>query len=115
MARQTITAVAITGKWPTDLTELTFTAANATDKEQVIHTGKEILIAFNSGASSRSVTITSVASARTGRTGDLTHSVGAGKFFMAGPLAPEGFTQTNGYLYMEAAHADVKWAVIQVP
>jgi hypothetical protein len=89
-------------------------AADATNKEEVVITGREILIAQNTGAGARTVTITSVAI--NGRTGDITsYSLGAGEFGVFGPFRREGWAQGTGKLYFEAEHAEVKWAVIRLP
>lgn len=120
MARQTLTA-----KTPVDLklgalsanaADFTLTAADATNKEEVVHTGREILIAFNSGAGARTVTVTSVAD-DLGRTLDVpnAYSIGAGEYAVFGPYPVKGWRQTNGKLYFEAEHAEVKWAVITIP
>lgn len=118
MPRQTITAVETTGPWPSVASNgggvaLTETAANATDKEQMRLTGREVLIARNSGAEARVVTITSVADPVTGRTGNITESVPAGEMYVLGPFSVQGFRQTDGMIYFEAAHADVKWSAIR--
>lgn len=118
MARQTLTAQApaaiLAGAPAADALDLTFTAADATNKEEVVLTGNEILIAWNSGVSARTITITTVADPALGRTGDISaYSLGAGEHAMIGPFPVAGFAQTNGKLYFEAAHADVKWAVIK--
>lgn len=119
MARQTLTPVAITGKWPTAPVALPMTAADSTNKEQVPCTGREIIIARNTNAAStaRTITITSVSNPADNRTGDITaYSIPAGTQVMIGPLAPEGWRQNaNGYTYIEASNAEVVWSVIQIP
>lgn len=116
MARQTLTAAVPTGPWPPLAAGVTLagTAANATDKEQTTCTGRELLIARNSGASSRVVTVTSKADQRTGRSGDVSFSVPAGEMRMIGPFDVDGFKQTDGNLYFEAAHAEIIWSVIRI-
>jgi hypothetical protein len=113
MARQTLTAKETTGPWPTTGVDITETAANATDKEQTLHTGRELLFARNAGATPRVVTVTSKADRRTGRTGDVTDTVPADATVMLGPFEVDGFRQSNGMLYFEAAHSDIKWSVVR--
>lgn len=115
MARQTLTAAQANGPWPVlaDAVTVTATAADATEKEQTLLTGRELLIARNSGASSRVCTITSVAHPVTKRTGDIVETIPAGEMRLFGPFDVDGFKQTNGYLYFEAAHADILWSVIR--
>lgn len=112
MARQTLTVTTAPGKYPTDGVVVTETAADATNKEQVKLTGRELLLARNTGAGARTVTITSVA--KDGRTGHITaDSIAAGAIHVFGPFALLGWAQTDGYLYFEAEHAEVKWSVIR--
>lgn len=114
MARVTCTPTDVTGKWPSALVTLTETAADATNLNQLVLTGREIVIARNSGASTRTVTVTSVASSIDNRSGDITtQNILAGALMMIGPLAPEGWKQTDGYLYLQASHAEVKFSVIR--
>lgn len=116
MPRQTIAPVHVSGKYPTALVALPLTAADATNFEQIALTGREILVIFNSDASDHTVTITSVADTTEGRTGDITtENVVAGTMKMIGPLAPEGWRQTDGYLYFQASDATIEYAVIQLP
>ena len=116
MARVTLTPVAVGGKWPTAPTALAMTAADAPNKEQVAITGREIIIARNTGVGARTITVTSVANPADNRTQHITaYSIGAGLQVMFGPLAPEGWRQTDGKLYIEAEHAEVLWSVIQIP
>lgn len=112
MARQTHTAAVGTGKYPTAPVALTWVAADATEKEQTVHTGTEIVFFYNSGGTPRSCTVTSVVDSRN-RSGDITFTLAAGAYKTVGPLGIEGFQQTNGKLYFEAAHADVLCAVLR--
>lgn len=115
MPRQNLTKTTLNRNgWPTAGTLVTFTAANPTDKEQFPLTGKEIVIARNSGASSRTITITSVA--YNGRTGNITaESIAAGAVRVFGPFDINGWRQTDGNLYLEANHAEVLFAVLTLP
>lgn len=114
MPRQTITAVAVTSKYPADKVTIAEVAADASNFEKMILTGREILIAHNTnaGSTARTVTITSVADAE-GRTGDITAtSIAAGAFAMFGPFALDGWKQSDGYLYFQASHAEIKYMAI---
>lgn len=116
MARQTISPVAVpNNKYPTALTALTFTVADPANKEQMALTEREILIIYNSGATSHTVTINSIADVINGRTGDLTAiTIAAGAFKIFPPAARNGWMQSNGYLNFEASDAEVKYAVLQI-
>lgn len=116
MARVTHTPTqALATDAQSDGVSLTFTAADATNKEQVALTGREIIIARNTGAGARTVTITSTAD-ELGRTDDITaDSIPAGEFHIYGPFGLEGWEQTDGNLYFEAEHAEVTFAIIRLP
>jgi hypothetical protein len=93
---------------------VTVTAADASNKNETPFTGTFFLYARNSGASTRSVTINSVADAVQNRTGDITENIAAGVTKTFGPFAAEGFRQSGGVLHFEAAHAEVLFSVLRV-
>lgn len=75
--------------------------------------GALVLIAQNSGASTRTVTITSKVDPYN-RTGDISaYSLGAGEIAVW-ILERQGFYQSDGYLYLEANHAEVKFAAFGI-
>lgn len=90
------------------------TAANATDKEQFRFNGQQTVICHNSGVTPRVVTITGVTD-RNGRIGDISFTAAAGGIYAVGPqvLRIELFRQSDGMCYLEAAHLDVHWGVIE--
>jgi len=91
------------------------TAADATNKEDVVCTGAEIVIAHNTGGSAYTVTVTSVADSR-GRTGNVsTYSLAADDYAVFGPFDTEGWIQADGKLYFEASNAAVKFGVVKLP
>lgn len=116
MPRVTLTPDNAPGAYPPAGVVVNFAAADASNLNQFILTGNELVIAFNSGATGRTVTITSVAD-RFGRTGTITtEAIAAGVYRMYGPFTnAEGWKQTDGFLYLEASHAEVKFAIIKLP
>lgn len=119
MARTTHTVVQCLGPYPNPLalaaaTQKTAVAADATNKEQVALTGKEMVIIRNSGATGRLITFTSTADDK-GRTGDLTDTLAAGATGIYGPFPVTGFQQTDGKLYFECAHAECLIVVARLP
>lgn len=95
---------------------LTWTAADTSNNNMADLTGKEIILAWNTHASSAyTVTVTSVAD-RNGRTGDITtYSLAAGEIALIGPVPTEGFQQTGtdkGKIYLAASNASVKFAIV---
>lgn len=120
MPRQTLTPQATPGNYPgtiaANAADITFVACDATNKEQFLTTGKELLLFRNDNAGAQTVTITSVADAKLNRTGDITtYSIGAGESAIFGPFLKEGWMQSDGYIYSEASHLDVKVAVLRIP
>lgn len=115
MARTPITKTLATGSYPTDGLALTLEAADTTDQNDFLMTGEELLIAYNSGGSAYTVTITSVANAK-GRTGTITaDSIAAAASHIYGPFKKmPGWAQTGNKLHFEANNVAVKFAVIKL-
>jgi hypothetical protein len=120
MPRQTLTKLTALGTFPAlpltaNSADLTMTAADATNKEQFVASGNDLIIAHNTGASTRTITVTSVADGQTKRTGDITtFSLGAGEYAAFGPFGKQGWMQADGKIYLEASHAEVKFGVVQL-
>jgi len=103
---------------PADSLDLAFVAADTTNDEMTDCTGKEVILAWNVGATPHTVTITSVPV--NGRSGDVTgYSVGAGEIAFFGPYPTAGFRRTGapdaGKIYFEADNAEVEFAVLKLP
>lgn len=115
MARTTLTKTTIEGPfgdYGAGEADLNLQAADITDKNQYKCSGNDIVIAYNSGISEYTVTITSAAD-RYGRTGDIaTYALAAGDVAIFGPFVTHGWMQPDGYVYLEATNADVKFAVV---
>lgn len=91
---------------------ITFTAATTTDQEAAFSSG-DYLIAWNSGASPRTVTVYSAPAPRSGRLNDITaEAIAAGAHRIYGPFDRAGWRQANGKLKFKASHADVQFAVV---
>lgn len=43
------------------------------------------------------------------------YSLGAGEYAAFGPFEREGWMQSDGYIYLEASHAEVKFGVLTLP
>ena len=79
-----------------------------------IASDRALLIARNSGASTRIVTIKSPTPDGFGRTiPDVTKSLLAGESW-AWMVPPTGFKQTDGQIYVDVAHAEVKLQLWQL-
>lgn len=72
------------------------------------------MLVWNSGAATHIVTLSSIADPY-GRTGDIVHTVAIGGYvtFFIVPLT--GFLQTDGYVYIEGNHAELKFAILRLP
>lgn len=115
MARVTHTAQNAPGKWPAAGGLVTFTAADVANKEEFAITGRELLLADNTGAGAHTITINSVADPYN-RAKDITaESIAAGTLRMFGPFDLVGWMQTDGNLYFEANDAEVEFAVVRLP
>ena len=113
--RQTLTKTTAPDKYASAGALCTFTEADTSNKEQFVSTGNELIMAWNTGGSERNVTITSVAD-EYGRTGNIAQAVAANSIYTFGPFPKHGWTQAGtNYIYLEADHTDVDFAVIKLP
>jgi len=118
MPRTSLTPKKALGRKTNDYTanaaDLTMTAADVTNKNQVTASGDDLIIAHNTGAATYTVTITSIADPY-GRTGDIaTYSLEAGDYAIFGAFSSDGWLQTDGKLYFEASNVAVKFGVLQI-
>lgn len=94
---------------------VTWEDADTTNDNETRLTGREIILARNTGSNPHSVTITSVSSPY-GRTGDITQAVAGGAMYVFGPFGQtEAWAQTDGTIYFEADDDEVEFAVIRLP
>ncbi len=108
MARTALTKSNGTSLNPTAAVTLTMTAGDASNGNQFTFTGRDVVILHNTGVSTRTYTITSVADPY-GRTGDITtQNITAGAYMAIGPFSVDGWRQTDGQFYITVTHADVK-------
>lgn len=120
MARVTIVKTIAKGQFGdyagANSADLTETAADVANKNQFQLRPRDLLIVHNTDAAPQTVTLTSVADEH-GRTKDVTaYSLGAGEIAVFGPFYnEEGWKQLDGYVYVEAAAATVKFGVIELP
>lgn len=115
MPRVSLTKTTSQFPHPTDGVAVTMTAADTANDHQFVLTGTEIVLAHNTGASPHTVTITSFAD-ELGRVGHITaDSIAAGAIHVYGPFhQSEGWRQSDGMLYLEADHAEIKFGIVIV-
>jgi hypothetical protein len=114
MARTTVVKTAVPAPFATDGVAVTWADADTVNDNRVQMTGREIVLARNTGAGAATVTINSVA--LNGRVGDITaDSIAAGAMHCYQLFPMDGWRQTDGYLYLEASSTDIEFAVLVVP
>lgn len=113
MARVTVTPTTLPAVSDADGTVITWTACVVADKEQFALTGNEVLLVYNSGASSHNITVSSIACSH-GRTQTTTKAMGAGTFLMFQRFPLEGWQQADGNLYFEGDSAELKYIVLRL-
>jgi len=107
MAETALPTTAGTSRNPTAAVTLTMTAADVANGQKFALTGRELLILHNSGASTRTYTVTSVADPY-GRLGHITtQNILAGAYMAIGPLDVQAWRQTDGQLYISVSNAEV--------
>ena len=117
MARTTITKTTASGSYPTAGVAVTWTDADATNKNTFTMGGNDLLLVRNAhAATAKTVTINSVADAMN-RTKDITaESLAAGVVKCFGPFKHlAGWAQSTGALNLEGEDSDIKFAVIALP
>ena len=114
--RTSLTPISAPGAYAAAPVELVFTAADDVDKNQFPLTGRELIVARNSGAvADHTITITSKAN-EYGRTRNITaFTISPGEYFMFGPVLTPGWLQADGQLYLEADDAEIEFAIIRLP
>lgn len=114
MARTALTPINVSGPYGS-ATTLTWTAADDVNKNSFAWTGKEILLVKNEDTSEQTVTVQGVACAH-GRTGTVSKAVSAGAFAVFPFFSnPEGWLQSDGKIYVDAASANVKFCILRLP
>jgi hypothetical protein len=113
MPRTALSIESAPGSTPLAANTLTMTAADVANGNQFAHTGRELLLVENVGASSHNVTLQSVAVA--GRQDPLhntSQAVPAGEKRLYGPFG-DGWRQSGDVVHVNADHAEIKFAVIR--
>lgn len=100
-----------------DGADFTLTASSA-GADTFVCNGRDIVILQNSGASSRTITITATADAQ-GRSVDITsYSLAAGEFAVLGvglTNLPGWKNTSTGAITITTSHAEVKVAILRLP
>lgn len=117
MARQVHEHQTGSGKYPVlaDLDGLTFLAADPVEFEVTEFSERMIIVARNVSADTEwDVTLTSVASSKTGRTGTLVKPLAFGEQLIIGPLGADGWRQSDGNFHFAGEDAEIEFAVVRL-
>lgn len=119
MGRTTLTRTTPLGPYPSlpvsaDGLDGVWTAADVSNKNQFVLDGPHLVQFWNSGASPYTVTLTSTVDPQN-RTGDVTaYSLAAGDIGEFKVDQYSGWRQTDGYMYLEANNAAVKFNITRL-
>lgn len=115
MPRTSLTKTVLAGSYPGTSVTPTFSAADVTNGNQFVATGKEMLLVRNVGATSRSITLNSASDAYA-READVTEAIAAGAYKVFGPFQLYGWAQESTLAFeINATHIDVEIAVLVLP
>lgn len=110
----TLTKTTAPGAYAAAGVAVTMTAADVGNGNRFVASGKDLIIARNSGAVARHVTITSQYD-EMNRLGTIANEeIAAGAIRIYGPLPTDGWA-TGGYILCSADHAEVLFGVITLP
>ena len=97
---------------------VTLAAADVANGNRFVASGRDLLIAYQSGTTLRNITINSVADPY-GRTGDITGDdlpADANSIRVYGPFPCLGWKQVGStYIHLEADNAEALFGVVQLP
>lgn len=95
--------------------DFVWTAADNTNGNSFVSTGRELVLVQNTDSSGHTVTVTSVPD-QTNRSGDITaYAVAAGVFDALPYFAGTGWRQSDGTIHLSANSALIKFAVLRLP
>ena len=120
MARTALTPQTLINSYPSipltaDSADYTYTAGDAVNGNSFPHTGKEIILARNVGASPATITIDSVDDPYN-RQGDISaYSIGASEFAAFPPFPVQGWRQSDGKMYIDVSSTDIELAILRLP
>lgn len=95
--------------------DLAWTAADVSNGNSFVMSGKEMIFVTNSDSVSHNVTISSAPDVL-GRTKDIgPYAVGAGKVSVFGPFNTHGWRQSDRSFYLAGDNAQIKFAIVRLP
>jgi len=119
MSKTPLTPKVLTGGYSGLLAALgadfTWAGSDAGSGNSFVCTGKEIILAWNSGSEERTITIDSVNDQFKRERDITTYAVGIGLYSVFGPFPVAGWIQTDGNIYVTTSHAELKLAIFKLP
>lgn len=113
MARTALPVTQAPGPYAGAGVVLEMAGADTVNKNQFRASGRDLVIAHNTGTVVHNVTITSEPDPY-GRVGHIGQPIQPGQILVFGPLALEGWMQPDGNVYLEADSAGVRFGVIRL-
>jgi hypothetical protein len=114
MPRTALTKTTAPGGYAAAGVAVTMTAADNANQNLFTAEGNDLVIAHNTGVSTRTVTITSTVDPF-GRLGTISaENILAGAIRVFGPFPLPGWVQTDGKVYLESNNAEVKFGIIKL-
>jgi hypothetical protein len=118
MPRTALTVQTAKGPYPVTVAandlDFTFAASDVANGNDYISSGREIILVQNINASPQTFTI-NTAPDQLNRTNNITaFSLGASEFAVFWPGNAFGFIQSDGKVWLNGAHIDIKWAIIRL-
>jgi hypothetical protein len=114
MARTRLTVVEAPKTHPGGSVTYAWEAADTTDQNDFLTTGREVLLIKSADAGSQDVVIASAPDAY-GRSQDLTVAVAAGEEEAVAFLQRDGWMQPDGSIHLDCSVATISYAVIRLP
>lgn len=109
----TLTKTTAPGRYASAGVAVTMTAADVANGNRFLASGNDLVIAQNTGAVPRAVTISSVVD-EMNRLGDITsEAIAAGAIRVYGPFPADGWAD-GGYILCSADNAEVKFGVVKL-
>lgn len=117
MAETALTRHKAPGSYDTDGLVVAADTGDDVNGNKFTATGRDLLRVHNTDTGAQTFTITSVADPATGRTGDISVSIGAGEVRIFGPFELRGWADANGEIIIpaDAALANFNIELIELP
>ena len=119
MARTALTIITPKGPYPgtvaAEALDFVWGAGDATNENDFIFTGRELILVRNDNAAAKTIGLVSSVAQKTKRTADIAaYSVGIGEYACFWPGNPDGWNQ-SGKFHLDCEDDLIKYAIIRIP